>query len=168
MGKQVIFYLSNQDIDMLEKQILAFDFQIVLPTLKNEQIIMTDTIKPIPNISLTRYLVLKNQTAQLHLTITQEREFINLRSPIIEIVSGAYKPLQKSFVRGRMYYNPKFLNDKQEWENHNEEFLKAAEKLFRWFKKTFKTFDSEELSSYYTSENVIDKMKNENAALVLQ
>jgi hypothetical protein len=105
---------------------------------------------------------LKNQLAQVKTHFVEAQNYHTIKdlySPVIEYWSSNSPAKTDSLHKGRLYFESGYYENGQ-WIEKNEEFLKAADKLFRWFKKTFKKVDDEIFRGSYTSDSVIEWVQN--------
>jgi hypothetical protein len=86
-------------------------------------------------------------------------------SPVIEFRRCFYDKEKKCLKVGRFYYTKGFWNDNGEWQEKPADFMQTADKLFKWFRKTYKNVKLPEYKGFLITQNVKEKMENEDLKL---
>jgi hypothetical protein len=160
MGKQVNFFLTASELLLIEKFLADNKLKIIIEPFENKEFVLSNSLSQRSALNpfyFKKYLVLEPLAAQVKVKNLAEKYFIDdLYSPVIEFVENIW---QDDFCRvGRLFYETGFYDENGIWQEKDTEFLKAAEKLFRWFRKNFQK--SELTFGFYTSPAVLAWVKN--------
>ncbi len=166
-SRQINFYLHDQDLLLLENYLQKIGFQFIADRMPTPTFIILNSLKR-QKSEPQRLLVLANQTDKIQFLTSQTDHRIDQNiSPIISVWVGGYHAEKNMFFRGRLFYQTHFLQD-GEWQKHQEEFLKKAEQLFKWFKRHFIYQKEGIFTQCYTSEAVLQAIQKQNAKIVYQ
>jgi hypothetical protein len=156
MAHQISFYLKEEDFSALsqfasENGFVFFDtvFSCQKPSESK------DLRDGMPGKNPKKIMVLSTQKELLHIYFNEKYQIYSLdelRSPCIEFFpSGEQDGL---FYRGRLFYEGEYWTESGKIQK-NEAFLKAADNLFRWFKKHFKKAAEAPFYGAYISQNIL-------------
>ena len=131
---------------------------------------MTDTnltLSSIRDDELLKCLVVTTQKDALDIKKIDTNTYsINRNiSPVVEFRRSFYDPEQHLLRRGRLYYTKGFWNEANEWEEKPTGFVEAAEKLFKWFRKTYKDTKNEEWKGITVTQKVKDRINEDRLKL---
>ncbi len=164
-GRQINFFVMPDEWGALEKYLDENDM-ISIPTKMDKNEIISEKIS---EKGIFKYLVEEKYTNKL---ITYPIEKINkysieeLYSPVIQFSRPYYDKEKKLLKRGRFYYIKGFWNDDSEWEDKPIDFLEKSDKLFKWFRKTYKDAKIPEWKGILVTQKVKDKVENEDLKLI--
>lgn len=167
IGRQINFYLSNDDLDKIENYLKQNNFKIISYAMPTPEVKELDSLKAKKG-EFTKFVVQESQIENIKSKFYEARNeyVVDIYSPLIQFSASAYDESANEFRRGRLYYVPQILTN-ENWQFQNEDFLKSAEKLFRWFKRNFKKIDDNIFYGFYASDNVVNMVKNHHAKIIL-
>jgi len=162
MGKQINFYLLPKDYDTIQKYIQENGLQIFATPLLSQTINPSDRLlKDEENEKKSFYkrlLLLKNHH-YFPKKLKDDLFILHVSfEKIIEFNACKWDKNNNSLGRGRIFYETGFYDEQGLWKEKDQEFLKTAEQLFRWFRKNFQK--SELSYGFYCSPSVLEFVKN--------
>ncbi len=170
-SRQINFFISNNELPNFNKYLAENGWLIIkAESLQPEPTIIPYIETKDQSDSNKIFLVPAKSLAQVKFTFVEKRncyvvdEFSN--SPVIELLRPYYDEEKNTLGRGRLYYIKADYNEQKELISKSDEFLAAAEKLFRGFRKIFKNVKSAEFKSYLISKNTAKLI--EETGLVLK
>ena len=161
MGRQINFYLTQADLDELDNYVKKNNWLIVPDEIKSSK------IKFATSIGNSSFFVLKQHTNQIKINYLEKRKVYypcETDSPIIEFFHPKIDYEKKIIRRGRVYYTKTFWKGEELCEK-DEEFLKAAKKLFSWIRRHFKNAKLPGLEGLFVSERAAQWAKENNGYL---
>jgi hypothetical protein len=158
MGKQINFFLAENDISTLETYLQENNWVILSVPMPSENLIATANLR-FPNPVLPSYpklyLAQKNTLSEIKLKYIETQDYYlpdDIRSPLIEFFDSNMQ--DAVYQRGRLFYEGEYWTESGKIQK-NEAFLKAADNLFRWFKKHFKKAAEAPFYGAYISQNIL-------------
>lgn len=150
MGRQINFYMSNdvqeRFIDFLNKN--EFVFVDCNASMIND--ILDDSKRDI-------YLY-KQDYGNIIMSQNNKSNIDSLKSPIIEYIKTIIKEEQQTVLRGRLWIETKFYNEKGEVINKEESVLKDYQMLVRWIKKNV-PYQQIKKKDHYIKGYINDELK---------
>lgn len=141
-GKQLKFYLHNEDLGKMEKFLEANGYKMFYsPLAKAEEV----GLKFKSSLSNTRYLVLEEHIS----TVMENLTVVPVYLPLVE-----YKVTYcegNNLIAGRLFFNSKKYEN-GEWKQQPQEFVEKSELFFKWFKRTFKKDKGRNFAGAYMSD----------------
>ena len=134
MGRQINFYLMPKDILELNEYLKQNKWIVFSAKQAKSKLEFVDSVKRID------FLLLEKHKEQVKMKFIEKQNHYSpdiILSPIIQFRNPPLDIEKKILRRGRVYYTKDF------WQadkliDKDEEFLKAAQKLFAWIRRHFK------------------------------
>ncbi|MBD5489915.1 MAG: hypothetical protein HDR13_14180 [Lachnospiraceae bacterium] len=150
MGKQIIFYMSNdvqeRFIDFLNKKEFFFvDYNASI-------------INDISDDSKRDIYLYKQDYGNIIMSQNNNVNIDSLKSPIIQYKKTIIKEEQQTVLRGRLWIQTKYYNEKGEVINKGESVLKDYQMLVRWI-KTNVPYQQIKKKDHYIKEYINDELK---------
>jgi hypothetical protein len=158
----VNFYLLPEDYNKIQSYLQECEWQILATPLTSDKMVFIETLLKDEdhekNNFYKRLLLLKHQV-YLPKKLNDDIFVLNVVfDKLIEFHACKWDTENQILGRGRIFYETGFYDENGVWQEKDAEFLKAAEKLFRWFRKNFQKSDL--TYGFYTSPAVLAWVKN--------
>jgi hypothetical protein len=123
---------------------------------------------PVVDNDIYKYFIITGSEDSLNIKfIANKIYFINIHNSVLEFKRPYFYKETNSMRFGRLYYTKGFLNDNDKWQEKPDEFLQTADKLFKWFGKTYKAVKLPEYKGFLITQNVKEKMESEDLKLLI-
>ena len=162
-GRQINFFAMPDEWDALEKYLEENDMISIPTQMETEEIIP----EKINENEIFKYLVKrsnKNEIKSRYLKPNLYR-IDDIFSPVIEFTRPYYDKEKNILKKSRLYYTKGFWNDNDEWQEKPSDFLETADKLFKWFRKTYKGTKIPQSKGLVVTQNVKEKIEKEGLKL---
>ncbi len=157
-SRQINFFISNNELSKFNKYIESNQWLIIDSRSPDGQPVILPIIERSESSnSYTVYLVKKEDLPTIKFRYIEK---LNVYS--LDFLTGAnaiefmrpYYDAEKNFTRrGRLFYELNYVNEQKEPTLKSAEFLKAADKLFNAFRRTFKNVKSDKFKGFIITAN---------------
>ncbi len=145
-ARQLNFYLDNQDLEKIEKYLQKTDFQIFTFPIRQAENVQ---LKADTRLSNTRYLVRKVDTD----FVLANRKQLPIHLPLIEY-TVTHCEKDGFWVKGRLFYYA-YRQENGVWISQDADFVRAAERFFRWFRSHFSRQTQAPFLGTYASSRLV-------------
>ncbi len=161
-SRQINFFIMPDEWDALENYLIENNLISIASTMADASL----SVSSIRDNELLKCLVLEKQKNALDIKKIDANTYsINRNhSPVIELRRSFYDTEQQLLRRGRLYYTKGFWNEAGEWKEKDADFMEAADKLFKWFRKTYKDSKMDDWKGITVTQRVKDRV---NEGLIL-
>jgi len=166
MSPQINFYLMPNDILEIEEYIKKSGLLIIKDDSPTAQLCMLNSLTE--NDDLKKLLFLPKHEGKVVTWYVESQKFYAidiLFSPVIEFFHPYYDFAEKIMRTGRFYYTKGYYDANGVWVEKDAVFLKAADDLWRWFKKHFK--NTKLMPPLWVTPRVADWVQNEGGKLLV-
>jgi len=142
MGRQVNFFMLNEDIIEFEKAIRKKEEVIILGEPMYEpklRIIESLSIKDINDEWFWVYLTRRNDLYAISIKKINKQQYWlidPLHSPVVEFGKSSFNG--KVLRRSRIYYDPYYYDEEGNVIEKPKDFIKWADSLLRWIRRHYK------------------------------
>jgi hypothetical protein len=163
-GRQINFFVMPDEWQALEDYISENNMISVSTRMSTKEIEQSNICEG----TLFKYFVDKKYKDKLKTYYLKETGLYYIAetfSPVIKFYRSYYDIEKNLLKRGKFYYTKGFWNDNGEWQEKPADFMQTADKLFKWFRKTYKNVKLPEYKGFLITQNVKEKMENEDLKL---
>jgi len=142
-SRQINFFIKSDELSKFNKYLAAQKWLIVnSKSIDGQPRILDSVCKINTDESLLVYLVPEQFLETLIFRFVEKQNHYVLNSeidlPVINFMRPFESPEENYIRRGKLYYILGYFNTEKEFTLKPDEFLKAADKLFKAFRRTFK------------------------------
>jgi len=163
-SRQINFFVMPDEWEPLENYLKENNLLLIEKEMDSKNIVPS----PLNNGKNRKYIYspeFKSDIDFYSIEETKKYYIRSINSAVIEF-GKPYFDKEKNVLRSsRLYYTTGFWNKNDEWQEKPEEFKRMADKLFKWFKKTYKNVKLENWEVFTVTKNVKEKVENEGLLL---
>ena len=152
MGRQINFYLMEEDIDEINNYLSKQGLIILAAPMKANKLELAESLFV---KSRDHYITAPSLQNEILITFIETQNYYLpdiLDSPIIEFDSGHMRD-NRIKMRGRVYYTKTKIGNGS--PKKNELFLKMADDFFKWIRKNFKNVKLKGYEEFLISERTL-------------
>ena len=170
-SKQINFYIDEQDILELDKYLKQNNYSIIGQPMPKKEIFILHSLSDSEHdgklLQVKKFIVLNEHIELITLDHIQEQNYYLVNefySPVVEFIFSTMGKNNKK-KPGRLYYIKDY--GLEETQLKPEMFIQSAEKIFKWFKKTFGYSKLENHKDVLISERVSHWLSQNHGVLDL-
>jgi len=162
-SSQINFYMMPEDVAELEHYIKEQGLVIVAYSNTENKPLILNSILNLKESKVYFILPENLHLFKMKYYETQNKYIVqDSYAPFIEYRRPIFLFDENKMRTGRLYFDKEMYNDKKELILKDEKTLKAAENLFKWYRKHFKNI---KLNPRYTTTRVGELVKSTNLEL---
>jgi len=149
-SSQINFFMMPEDVAELEQYIKEQGLVIVADRMPDSKPVILENL--VVDSFLKTYITDTSNLSKLKIDYSDNQKvyyIMPIQSPVIEFRKPVYIPAENRMNKGRLYFAKTKLSEDERIVATDEITVKAAENLFKWFKKHYKNV---KVNSWFTTE----------------
>jgi len=149
-SSQINFFMMPEDVAELEQYIKEQGLVMVADRMPEKKPVILQKLAT--DNFLTTYIANPSNLNKLKIEYSENQKvyyIMPIQSPVIEFQKPVYIPAENRMNKGRLYFAKTKLSEDERIVDTDEITVKAAENIFKWFKKHYK---NAKVNSWFTTE----------------
>lgn len=169
-GRQINYFIQSNELETFNGFLEESDWLIVnMDSPDGSPVFAQSIVKKDKSEFVKVFLVRKDDLGKLKFRFIEKLAKYKVDdskgAQLVELFRPYFNETENLLRSGRLYYQKAYFNQQDEPVEKPEGFVKAAEKLFRSFRKTFKNAKHPDFKGFLVTQNTIDLTLENNVVL---